>query len=503
MMHSDLIEPSKHARSIGRRLARILWFAALACAVIQLALGAGFAALVCCVASGAAGLLAFTVLGARNVGAWIALVYSLGSALIPLYSKSLLWQPIDSNLSEPSASFMLVAIGAWLLLFVLLLVRRLPVGAPVFRPIGDPRTFAFLSWGCFALGTLAFLWNRWIADASTGEVFGGLAIFRDILLMAVIARVALLLSQSEGARSFDLMLGCIITCGVVFGLLDNAKTLAALPVVSYFVAVFALRGSVSKRATLLLVVGAISFSALLAPFVHALRALGQQEMTLTERVDFVWNTASKLIGAPERFGELQKLASSQFAGGYYNYFGGGGAGQMLLGRYAAVQQIDPVVAEHVRKGDQGGEAVWPAFARLLPSAFNQDKSADTGLEFSILVQYGLIDPGGGKFPTLPVVGQSLAAFGLPGVFGFSVLAFALMAIVLKKLGWNLGRNLFGIFVVCQFAVVYPAQASFGQYLAYALRFWPTLALVFVLLIWSARLRTGARQPNSIHSSRDQ
>lgn len=125
----------------------------------------------------------------------------------------------------------------------------------------------------------------------------------------------MLLEQSGHRRSFDSRLGFIMAVGVFLGLIDNSKTIAALPVVSYFVAVLFYRRGLSLKSIVILLVGGAIFSAAVAPIVHALRAMGQQQLTLSERVELLTSRVVALIETPERFGRLTRLASEQFEGG--------------------------------------------------------------------------------------------------------------------------------------------------------------------------------------------
>ena len=189
------------------------------------------------------------------------------------------------------------------------------------------------------------------------------------------------------------------------------------------------------------------------------------------------------------------MLASKFDGGYYNYFGGNGRGQMLLGRYASVQQIDPVIAQVNARGTMGVAAVAPALARQLPSFIYPNKP-QVSEAYVILVHYGLVDPAGGKYPTLPLAGQAYAGFGFPGpLYCRSLFPRAFLA--LKKFGWDLHRNVFAIFIFSEFIVVYASQGDLIQYAGLVLRVMPEFVLVFWLLQVFSRLRMRRRTPTGI------
>ena len=160
---------------------------------------------------------------------------------------------------------------------------------------------------------------------------------------------------------------------------------------------------------------------------------------------------------------------------------------MLLGRYASVQQIDPVIASVNRHGTLGGSVIWPSFARALPSFIYPDKPRYIE-SYRLLVHLGLINPEGGKYPTVPLVAQSYAGFGVVGLLLIPFLTFLGYLLALKKLGWKLYRNVFTTFFFCVFTVVYANQGDFGQYAGSVLRGFPLLAAVLWLLMRIAHVR---------------
>ena len=463
----------------GLSLARLLGFAAVGAAFVQLPLGASPPVVFLALVGSAFGLLGFAILGAYNLASWVSLFYVLGNVLVALYAKTVFLEPIDSRLYAPMPSFASIAVTCFALTAALVLVNNLKVGRPILPPIRDHRLLFALSWGCFGLGLVFWLVNRLSQDPG-GSGFGGVAVLRHLLIMAVIARTAALLEQSLNRRSFDAQLGWIIACSASVGFLDNTKTAAALPVVGHFATILFYRRGIPIRAIAILAIGAALFVLVVTPVIHGLRAMGQKQLPLGERAEFVISNFQSLLSNPEYFIQLEQLAAGQFNRIHYNYFGDHGS-QMILGRYASVQQVDPVIAEVNRLRPLGGEAVWPALGRLVPSFIYPDKPQYTEA-FNTLVYYDLVNPDGGKFPTLPLAGQTYAAYGVPGLLIIPFVTFFVFFLVLKKLGWQLHRNIYAIFFFCSFVVVYVNQGSFGQYMGASLRNFPLLAVAFLLIV---------------------
>ena len=473
----------------GRRMVLSLGLLASACFVVQLALGVSAAVLALAVITTMLGLVGFSMLGAYNAGAWLALMYVLGNIVIPLYAKTFMGQSLGSFLRTPTDSFFVVAISTAELLAALMIVRSARVGSPLLKSTGNARLLGWLSWGSFILGVVFWGANQ-AFQGPGGSGFGGLAVFRDLLIMAVIARTALLLDRSGDSRSLDSKLAIILVVGVLLGLLSNSKTQVVLPVIGYFTTLIFYRCGLPWRQVVFVVVGGIFFVTILTPMVQAWRYLGQQQMPVNARIDLMTRATEKVL----EHGDLSRyhaIAKKAFQGGYYDYFGGDGRGQMILGRYASIQQIDPVIAEVNRQGLVGGKAIWPAFIRLLPRFIDPDKPIYVE-SYHILVDLGLINPAGGKYPTLPLAGQAYAGYGLLGVVLIPFLTFLCFLLVLKKLGWSLYRNVYAIFFFCEFIVVYANQGSFGQYVGAVLRSFPLFVLTFWLLGLFSRVRLSRR-----------
>lgn len=448
------------------------------CSVGQVILGADPLVLALAVLACAAGLAGFRLAGAYTVAGWLAFFFILGNVLIALVAKTLLVQALDSRLYAPLDSFLVLTAGSIEMLFAVAFALTVPVGKPIFRPLTNLQLLAWLSNWTFVLGMLLWFLDRLSQDPE-GSGFGGFGVFWNLLLMAVIARTALILERTGGRRSIDTRLAAILVACVAVGIIDNSKTHVALPIVSYFATSLFFRQGLALRQLAVGIFGLAVLATLISPLIHAFRALGIQEVSWTQRVALIERGVVDLT-APGQLQRYEQLAAQQFTSGYYDYFGDG-SGQMVLGRYASIQQIDPVIARVSRQNALGGSVIWPAFSRLLPSFIFPDKPRYIE-SYGALVRLGLIDPEGGKYPTVPLLAQSYAGYGTVGLLLIPLFAFIAMLLALKKLGWTLYRNVFGIFFFCVFVPIYANQGDLGQYAGSVLRNFPLLGAVLWLLI---------------------
>ncbi|MHB8405662.1 MAG: hypothetical protein ACYDCJ_09600 [Gammaproteobacteria bacterium] len=491
------IRPPHIFRLSRRRVVTYLGAAALVAVPIQFMLGASPWIVVLAMIIITLGLLSFAIFGAYNLGTWLALFYVLGNVLVALYAKTLMGQPLDSHLYAPLDSFLVLTITTSALFVALIVARYVKLGRPLLRPTHKPKTLAWLSWGSFVLGVVFWFTNQYF-QGPNGTGFGGLAVFRDLILMAVIARTALLLDKGQGSRAMDVKLALILTVAVFLGLLSNSKTYAAYPVVSYFATLLFFRRGLAWRQIILLALGLVFFVAVLVPMIQAWRYLGEQQLTVAERIALIAKGSGAVL-AGGKLGRYRELADIQFHGGYYNYFGGNGRGQTLLGRYASVQQIDPVIAQVNRQGAIGGSVIWPALTRLLPKFIDPNKPKYIE-GYHIIVALGLINLAGGKYPDVPLAAQVYAGYGMMGILLIPFITFTGFLLVLKKVGWNLYRNVYAIFVFCDFIIVYGNDGDLVAYWGFVLRNLPLFMLTFWALDRFSRIRWRRRfllQPKKI------
>lgn len=464
----------------------VLGLLAALCLPFQLLFGASALILMLTYATIGFGLAAFVIAGWNSPGAWLILFYLIGNCLVAVYAKTAFGQSLDSHLYVPALSFLVLLVATICMVFAAILANGLPVGRPMLKPLTDPAQLRWISWACFGLGVLGWIAHQQ-AMRPDGSGFGGFAFLRDFLLMAVIARTASVISSSDGRRSVDSMLFMILGTGLLVGLLTNSKAAAALPFVSYYATLMFYRYRIrpSLILTPLLLVAVLVY--VVGPVIHAWRHSGFQRLPLIERVDYTIDNLNIVI-KNDFLKTTDQQAQVIFGNLYYDYFKSASS-QMYLGRFASVQQIDPVVMSASAAERLGYQAILPSVTMHIPRVLYPDK-VDYPPAFDILLKYGWIDPEGGKFPTLPIAGQAYAAFGLLGVAMICFGATFTLLLVWKKLSGGLSRNVFSIFFFCQFIVVYASQGSLGQYVGAALRYFPVFAVIFWLMMFGRNLALG-------------
>ncbi len=296
------------------------------------------------------------------------------------------------------------------------------------------------------------------------------------MYMGIIARTAYAFLRSAGRRNFDVVLVLMLIVLTADGLLGNGKADTALPWICFFATILFFKGGLPWRYIAGMACGVLLFVAAVAPLIHVFRGMGLRNLTLTNEIEAFENTLPLILN-PEQF--AFQTGRYERAKGYYNYFGGG-KGQMLLGRYSSIQEIDPVIAAVDASEPMGSDVIISAVRGQLPKFIDPDKPKITN-DLLILQREGLTNGSHGGYPTLPFAGEIYAAFGILGViFVFSLVFFAFV-LALKKLGWNLYQNVFSIFILCT-QIFKINEADLGHFLGTIFRDLPLLALTLLFLI---------------------
>jgi hypothetical protein len=476
-------------RLTTRNLLIYLGLPAIAAILMQAVLGASPLVILLVVLTISLGFIGFALLGAYNNGAWFSLIYIASNELVALYAKTVMAQAITSHLYVPTMSFFVLFITTLELLTALVFIKKINIGRPLTRSTTDTYTLAWISWCSYGFGVLAWFLNQYF-QSQNGSGFGGFALLIDLLLMAVIARTAMLICKNKNRRSMDLTLLLMIATSVFLGLLSNSKAFSAFPVISYFATVVFFRRAIPVKQVVMLIVGATFFILILVPLIQAWRYFGQESMPTDQRIQLMLRGVHAVTerGEMDRYVRLSKI---QFRNGYYNYYGGNGRDQILIGRYSEVQQIDPIISKVNSLGTLGGHVIWTSLSRLLPSVIYSNKPKYVN-SYYIARDLGLILPSGGKYPTVPLAGQAYAGYGMLGVIIIPFVTFLCVFMTMKKIGWNLHQNIFSIFVFCIFVIFLTGPGTVGQFFGAILRSFPEFGIAFYSFIVISRLKHARR-----------
>jgi hypothetical protein len=416
--------------------------------------------------------------GIFNSAATLLLFYSIGNVVLALFVKTILLQPIDLYLFAPQDSYLAELTMITAAVLALLVAGKLEMGAPILPPEYDAQKLRRLARLATLFG-LAAWWESHHYHATSGGSFDGFAGFRDLLFLAVICKTGSLLVRGSSGTYLDVELAVLLIVSMSLGFLINSKTYTFLPLIGYVSTIFFFEGRISLTMSAIFAAIGGLFLTVISPLIQAFRFLGQAQVPFFERINLIATalTSHRYAVLLQR---LRANASSLYGEGYYDYFRDQANWVVIVGRYASVQQIDPVIARVQIWGFQKLPVFSNAVAAAVPHVLDHAKLS-LSTSYYILLQLGFVSLAAGKFPTLPMAGELYACNGLVEVLlgGFAV--FLGFFLVLKKLNWDLRRNVFAIFFFVDFTFVYAGQGSVEQYLIAALRQFPTYAAIIWLL----------------------
>lgn len=452
----------------------ILWLLALpaiVCVLVQIGLGASMTVLFFATACMALGLYGFWMFGVGNMAGWFCLFYMSGNVLFAFYGKTILRQTVESNLYTPTVSFEVQAVCGVALLAAMILAHWINIGRPL-QPITDLGTLRFISYICFTMGIGISIFHIYGDHGVGGPEYGGLAMFDSLMYLGIVFRTAYAILRSDGRRNFDSVLLLMLLIATAFGLVTTGRFWTAMPSIYFFVTILFFRGKLPWRYVAAIGCGAVIF-VLIAPTLLVFRYMGFKSMTFKQEV-VAFEYAVPLVLNGYDF----QTAKIESRGTYYRYFGGS-KGQVILGRFSSIQEIDPAIAETDAGEPMGSAMFLDSFRELLPTFIDPDKPKINN-SFLILERQGLTTAVHGQYPSLPMAGEIYSLFGMDGVLYIPFFVFFAYLLVLKKVGWGLYGNAFSIFVLCSAVMSHGHDGALANFLGTIFRGVP----VIILLVWT-------------------
>lgn len=457
---------------------RIVWFLGLTAAVAALAqvlLNANFLVLLLALVSITCGLYGFWLFGVFNLAAWSCLFYMAGNVLIAFYAKTVLLQPLNSNLIVPLSSFWVQTICCFAMFVALILAHWIDVGKPLIPPITDLTVLRLLSTWCLIIGCVLKVVTIIAGRGGNQQDIGGLTVFGNLLYLGIIARTALVMLRSDGKRLLDppliVMLGGVTASGV----LSTGKGETAYPAVCFVLTVLFFKGRLPWRYVAGLV-GGIALYLTITPLMLTFRYMGLGTMSFSKEIEVIETIGPTLLNGDVY--EMLATAHEHTKRFAYDYYGGNGKGQLILGRFSSIQQIDPVISATQIRGTLGGEIILDGFRANTPKVLISNKPSEiTG--FTVIKSLG-VHEGGGTHPTVPLAAIVYAAYGMMGIVFIPLATFLAYLLVLKKACWDIRGNIFAIYLL-GVQVIGIHAAEFRHFAGFVMRDMPILVITILLM----------------------
>jgi len=427
--------------------------------------------------------------GIENAASVVGFFFVFNTLIFAVLLKTLFRQPLDSNLFQPTTSFLVVLIGISQLFFALKVVRLIPTGRPIFSASTDPGFLKYLSVSSFVVGVAFWLLNqRFLVDRrasfyNESSSFGGFASFSAIYYMAIVAATAIVIIRTNGKKSLDGWVVFLLIVGSIIGIVSSRKIELAYTFLSYYVTSFYFRRFISKTqmATLAMFIAFAFF--IFGPVVHTFRS-ELWFLNFPQKVDFLRDNWRMMLSKSELESFLERVLSRRKSGYDFEYFG---RNLFFIDRFATIQHIDLIVDTVEQQEPLGGSTLTRGYSRILPRFIYSEKSTISQAD-EVTWELGLRTYGVIGFPTVPLLGHAYAALGWIGVFFVPFYMFIILFLILKKIGWQLRQNVFALFFLVPL-LVNVHQWTHTQYVYRILREFPLLVIMLLLISGAYKIVT--------------
>jgi hypothetical protein len=397
------------------------------------------------------GLLLLIEGGLQDTISAICLIYIAKHVGIASPVKIFLGQTLESNLSHPRDAFLMTFVSSVQLYAAYKLTSKYHFKLVLLTEIASRQYLKVLFWVAYPLGTFIFLIGACIPSYASTSGEGFQTFMWPILIAAVVARTAYLVSDPSGSRELDGALVFMLGTSFLLAFIANLKFVAVIMIVAYVVTIIVRKKSISVKLVLLGGAGLAIAVVLIFPLINLMRGsnLSQfggrsmKERTITEKLESikVFFETQDLWTYLESYEDGSRQDSS-----HYPYFGNTGSYGTLLERVGMVQHVDIIKSGIDSNGELG---LWPAgwaFQHAVPRVLNGEKNQDSMCDI-MFAHAGILPKGFKNDLTLGMVGGSYAMFGWSGVALMPFFLFTCFFIEQRLWAGSSATNLWAIVVL--------------------------------------------------------
>ena len=394
------------------------------------------------------GLLVLNEGGLHDTIGIISLIFIAKYVGVASPVKILLGQPLDSNLNHPGDAFVMAFLCTLQLYAAYKLTSKYHFKLVLLREIPKRQYLKVLFWVAYPLGTLCFLIGACIPSYASTSGEGFQTFMLPILITAVVARTAYLISDPTGCRELDGMLVFMLGTSFLLAFIANLKLVAVIILMAFLVTIVVRKRSASWKLVLFGGAGLAFAVVVIFPLINLMRGSNvatfggrsMKERTIMEKLESikVFFESQDLSTYLESYEDGSRQDSS-----HYPYFGNTGSYGTLLERVGTVQHVDIIKSGIDSNGELG---IWPAgwaFQHAVPRVLNGEKNQDSMCDI-MFGHAGHLPKGFKNDLTLGLVGGSYAMFGWYGVAMMPFGLFTLFFLQQRLWAGNSTANLWAI-----------------------------------------------------------
>jgi hypothetical protein len=471
------------------RLITRLVYASLSLGAFQLFLGASPLVVILSLASGLATILPCLVYGfGRTVGILYLLVwfqFSFGALL----AKSILFQPLDSNLFQPVLSHLILLAGAVSFSIGALVAFSFgPLQRNLVRPELEPRKLTVLAAIFTALWVSAFFVEKLGANGAAIAVF-----LRNYLFLAFICETVSTILRTGGRRTISRFGAVLATLAVGFSVAVNSKEGILDIGACYLLALLSLgrRPPMAVWASVVPAFALLTF--VLTPAIHVVRGdrdrLGPFELiaaTTSTAISIVERDSQTLA----KIDRMRYQESAQSYNLYQSHYLG--RSDVWYDRFILTGYIDAITRRVTYDGPFfGWNFVLSQTAEALPRQFLDTAKNRYYSGAQITRSLGLTARDAAVFPTVPLPIELFVAGGFWAIFVIGIPTITIAVAAFNLFAFQFRGNVWAVFFLATYGFFFTVE-MYLQYVFLVFRQLPTDAIVITVSCALAALMYGAR-----------
>lgn len=409
--------------------------ASILLSLFQLMLGADPVILMLCLVTEAVCLAPVLIYGLdRTIGIFYLILwfaYSFSSLLI----KTVILQPIDSNLFNPLLTFMIqLAGGVCFSTAAIIAYFFKPLHRNTLKPISNAGTLSVIGLLFYFIGAAGFFIQSYSAKHS---LIGNIGILINPLIgYGIVCEISATIIRTKKSATFSITSILMLSGLLILGILGNTKSGVMLPGVIYLFCLGSFKARLRWQTIVMAAAALVIFSELLFPAIHIARG-ARERADPVEMAGLTLQAAAGLMtGDSQTLAERDALDVEREASAdaYRNvYFG---SQQVWLDRFTNTGFIDAVARRLSFDGPFLGlnAVVWQSLTSVLPRQLNPNKYTSIRFESgdSVLHAYGLKNGDQGGAATVPLPAELFAADGFWAIF---VVGLPLITIIVFEINF--------------------------------------------------------------------
>ncbi len=454
---------------------------------IQLAIGSDIVVLGLSTATILIGCYSIYRHGLNTYGSFSIIWFVTNYIIVSAITKTVLLQPLDSNLYAPVFSFFAVFMTVVQMYLAFTISKFIHIRGMFSRPCLSGHYLLYIGFMSFFIASASWLLNQIFstevaAASGVGHGLGGFAILRDFAFMNVISLTAYNIMRSNGRYSLSFpSIAMIFLLSIMF-FLDNKNIMILLIILSYVLTCIYFNYKWKLRHIGILIFLLVMTGVFIMPVAQLYRNMGIRTLSFSSKVSLVYDVISK-TSVSDLISHADNSTTSAYASGYYDYYGNNRF-QQVIGRFSSIQQVDPILASDKLLSNNAWSMLYHNLMILIPRVLYEGNKAkdDDSPEYKIVTNLGLASSSTGQYPTIPLLSEAYIYFGLIGLLIIPFVFYLSLFSIQRLIAWDLEMNVFSIFFLI-ISLNYIYTGNVGQVIGYILRTIPT----FIALFWIINL----------------